>query len=202
MEMVKQIEVKQIEREVKYQVYEPIQLIERVKYQNAIYIGYLLEKTIRVDKPNWLLSNSGSYLRLRTGFKNTMTLKGARKSDSEVCERTELEIEVNDIDLCKKILYDIGFTETLTMEKYRMLWRINDTIVTIDEMPFGIYTEIEGSITSIKIISELLNFDFKNRITITYWEIYNNIMQAQENKFYNPNIIFPENYVSKLLLND
>jgi len=193
---------KYLEKEVKYQLDNPIALIKKLKYQSAIFIGYHLERTIRVDKPNWELSDSGIFIRLRTGFKNTLTLKEARKSDSEVSERREIEVEVDDIELCQDLLYSIGLTESLIMEKYRMSWRINDIFITIDELPFGTYSEIEGPIPSIKIVSDLLNFDFNNRIVLTYWEIYNNLMLTKGSGEFDPNIVFPINYVSKLLTDE
>lgn len=191
-----------MEKEVKYCVKDPLELINRIKSQNAIFVGYCFEKTTRVDVPNWTLSNSGTFLRLRSGFKNTLTLKNSRKKDSEVSERKEIEIEIDDIDICHDLLKALGLTESLVMEKYRMMWKINDLFITIDELPFGVYTEFEGPIPSIKIISDLLQFNFNERIILTYWELYNNFMISQGNTYYDPNIVFPQNYISRLLMNE
>lgn len=191
-----------IEKEVKYHITDPIALIDKLKEQNAIFSGYHLERTIRVDKPGWELSNAGTFIRLRSGFKNTLTLKEARKKESEVSERMEIEVEIDDVGLCQKLLQEIGLTESLIMEKYRMLWKIKDTLITIDELPFGIYAEIEGSIQSIKVISELLGLKYEERIIITYWEIYEELMKASHQKEYDPNIVFQPDYVSKLLADE
>lgn len=188
-----------IEREVKYSVTNPTELINKLKSQNAIFSGYHLEKTIRVDKQNWKLSSKGTYIRLRTGFKNTLTLKKGRVKGSEVSERLEIEVEIDDVDLCHKLLQEMGLIESLVMEKYRMIWNINDTIITIDELPFGVYAEIEGSIQNIKIISDLLGFDYDEKIIVTYWEIYKEIMETKKIQHYDPNILFPDDYVSKLV---
>ena len=190
-----------IEKEVKYCITNPMELIDKLKNQNAIFSGYHLERTIRVDKPNWELSKEGTYIRLRTGFKNTLTLKKARVKESEVSERLEIEIEIDDMESCQKLLQEIGLNEKLIMEKYRMIWEVNGTIITIDELPFGVYVEIEGSVQSIKILSELLGLNYDNRIIITYWEIYKDIMESMQMVNYDPNILFPNDYVSKLLAN-
>lgn len=189
-----------IEKEVKYCITDPASLIERLKFHKAIFVGYRFEKTIRVDKKGWELSNSGTFIRLRSGFKNTLTLKKARTQNSEVSERMELEIEIDDIDSCYKLLQEIGLNESLVMEKYRMTWEINGTIITIDELPFGIYVEIEGAIQNIKIISQLLDLDYEKRIILTYWELYNELMESYQNEKYNPNILFPLDYISKLVV--
>lgn len=191
-----------IEKEVKYQITDPIALISRLKEQNAVFSGYHLERTIRVDKPGWELSKAGTFIRLRSGFKNTLTLKKARKEGSEVSERMEIEVEIDDVSLCQKLLQEIGMTESLIMEKYRMLWKIKDTQITIDELPFGIFAEIEGSIQSIKVISELLGLSYDERIIITYWEIYEERMKAGNQKDYAPNILFEPDYVSRLLADE
>ena len=167
-----------IEKEVKYCITNPMELIDKLKN-----------------------SKEGTYIRLRTGFKNTLTLKKARVKESEVSERLEIEIEIDDMESCQKLLQEIGLNEKLIMEKYRMIWEVNGTIITIDELPFGVYVEIEGSVQSIKILSELLGLNYDNRIIITYWEIYKDIMESMQMVNYDPNILFPNDYVSKLLAN-
>ncbi len=189
-----------IEKEVKYQITNPIQLIEQLKKQKAVFRGYHLEKTIRIDNEAWTFSNAGTFIRLRTGFKNTLTLKKARMKNSEVSERLELEVEIDDIDVCRRIFEEIGLTDSLVMEKYRMMWEIDGTAITIDELPFGVYVEIEGPIPKIKLLSELLGFQFENRLILTYWEIYRDLMDLSGEEHYDPNILFPDGYVSKLIL--
>ena len=44
----------------------------------------------------------------------------------------------------------------MVYEKYRKSWRLGDVEVVLDELPFGLYMEIEGSIEDIIEAEKLL----------------------------------------------
>ena len=184
-----------VEKEVKFQVYEPEILLGRLKRQGARCLGKAFQHTIRMDDRESSLGKRDVALRVRSGFNNVVTVK--RKTEvigDAIAHREEYEAEVEDIEIFRKMFQVLGFDWERIMDKYRMDFEFHDTVVSLDELPFGIFAEIEGDDDKILEAAELLGFDMKEGIAHSYWKVFEDYKKA--NRLKGENIEFEKGYVS------
>lgn len=115
--------------------------------ENVIYTGPGLDPARRV-------------LRLRRkGDRAVFTFKERDLSGSPVKRQREEETEVSNAIALASILEALGYTPLLVYEKRRETFRMLDTEVVIDELPFGLFAEIEGEEARIFEVEKLLGLD-------------------------------------------
>ena len=175
------------EIELKFKIKDPETFRKELKDKKAKFLGKAFEKTFRFDTPNKDLEKEGKFLRVRTGFKNTLTLKQKMK-DKEFKVREEIELEISNPQKMITILKKLGFARTLIMEKYREKWQFQGAEVVIDKLPMGVYIEIEGTKNSIQKVIEKLNLNPKEKITKTYWALWKDYSDKRGIK--DENIVF------------
>jgi adenylate cyclase class IV len=66
------------------------------------------------------------------------------------------------------ILEALGYRPALIYEKRRETWHLAGAVVVIDELPFGLFAEIEGEENSIKEAERLLELENAEAETATY----------------------------------
>lgn len=89
-------------------------------------------------------------LRLRrVGEKGTLTFKERFPSQSDIKHQQEDETSVGDPEAMASILDAMGFNPMLVYEKRRETWRLGNTEIVVDELPFGLFMEIEGNESAI-----------------------------------------------------
>ena len=99
--------------------------------------------------------NGASILRLRrVGRKAILTYKRRLPSTSSIKHQRENETRVSDADSMAEILDALGYTPALVYEKRRETWRLRKTEIVLDELPFGLYMEIEGGEQEIRRIEQ------------------------------------------------
>ena len=97
-----------------------------------------------------ILMEKGAVLRVRKiGDKTILTYKEPIPNSLAHKQRLEYETEVENADKIEKIIECLGFTKALIYEKRRKIWHFKSVEIVLDELPFGNYMEIEGSITAI-----------------------------------------------------
>ncbi len=115
--------------------------------ENVIYTGPGLDPGLRV-------------LRLRRkGARAVFTFKERDLSGSPVKRQREEETEVTDAAALAAILEALGYRPALVYEKRRETWRLAGTEVVIDELPFGLFVEIEGEEADILKAEKLLGLE-------------------------------------------
>jgi adenylate cyclase class 2 len=116
--------------------------------ENTIYTGPGLDPRSRV-------------LRLRRVGKHALfTFKERDPSiTSAVKRQREEETEVSDADALASILEALGYSPALVYEKRRATWRLEGAEVVIDELPFGLFLEIEGEEHAILSTEKLLDLE-------------------------------------------
>lgn len=182
-----------IEKEIKLKINNIEGVVDALRRSGAIFIGGALEKTIRFDTKAQEYEKQGKFLRVRSGFSNTITLKEKiNNAEKSVRARKETEFEIEDIDKMCYILNVLGLDYTRTMEKYRQHWKLDNCNVTLDELPFGIFMEIEGEENEIFKICNKLGLNKDDKILVTYWELWAEISD-------NKDIIFDSDYKFKLI---
>lgn len=191
------VRVEKIEKEIKVKIADYKILLDKLLKSGAVVLNKSKEKTIRLDTPNMDLEKRGVFLRVRSGSKNTITMKEKIGEDKNVRSRKETEFEISDVDQMAYILEKLGFTLTRIMEKYRINLQYKGAILSIDEMPFGMYLEVEGTEEQIETITAELGYSTSDKVLGTYWDVFEEY--KKENNLTGENIVFPENYKSKML---
>lgn len=111
---------------------------------NTLYTG----ETLDVER---------SVLRLRRiGDSGVLTYKESLSLRLDMKHRREDETRVGDPDAMELILEALGFTPAVVYEKRRETWRLAQTEIVIDELPFGLFMEIEGSEKDIREVESKL----------------------------------------------
>lgn len=181
-----------IEKEIKVEVENPQQFLSLLIAKKAKKKGEGFQRTIRMDTPDHDLEKQGTFLRVRTGGKNIVTLKKKIKTDGDVFERRELETEVKDPEMLADIFANLGFTKRYIMEKYRIDYEYKNTKISLDELPFGVFVEIEGEPADIKNVANELSLDLLNKIVVTYWDLFEKYKKKTNLK--GENIVFSLNH--------
>src|SRR5687768_4043938 len=92
------------------------------------------------------MDERGATLRLRKiGDFTVLTYKERIKSDNGAKSKMEFETSVSDVDAAEAIIERLGYKLTAVYEKRRKYWHFDDVELVIDELPFGLYIEIEGT---------------------------------------------------------
>ena len=124
--------------------------------ENTIYRGGLLERP-------------GCALRLRrVNGQAILTFKQRRPSKSAIKYQEENEVVVADAEAMAAILTALNFRPGLIYEKRRTRWQVGKAKVVIDELPFGLFMEIEASVKEIKRVEKILGAEKLPAVMETY----------------------------------
>jgi adenylate cyclase class 2 len=115
--------------------------------ENTIYGGPGLDPRSRV-------------LRLRrVGGRAVFTYKERGDSTSAIKRNREEETEVASAEALAAILDALGYRPALVYEKRRSTWQLKGVEVVLDELPFGLFMEIEGEEAAILEAEKLLGLE-------------------------------------------
>jgi adenylate cyclase class 2 len=168
------------EIEVKFCVQAPAALEARLIAQGARLLQpRTYEHNLRFDTPNQSLDRQHQVLRLRQDQGIRLTFKGPRKISGGTASRQEIEFGVNDFEAARAFLQALGYQSNLIYEKYRTTYELDGQEITIDEMPFGNFAEIEGHPPeSIQACAAKLGLDWDARLLEGYLEIFRRTKHA------------------------
>lgn len=182
-----------IEKEIKLRIEDPVVLAIDLKKKGACFIGKAFQRTIRFDDRNASLASRGIALRVRSGLCNVVTVKRKLEDAGGVSQREEYEAKAEDIEIFRNMFITLGFDCERIMEKYRMDFEFNSTLVSIDEMPFGMFVEIEGEEDKISETVNLLGLYGRERILGSYWDVFEEY--KKEHGLAGDNIEFEKSYI-------
>ncbi|MEP7214358.1 MAG: class IV adenylate cyclase [Acidobacteriota bacterium] len=134
-----------------------------------------------------LLDERGAVLRLRKiGDFTVLTYKEKLRNDSDFKHKTEYETVVADVDAMENIIGRLGYKLSVIYEKRRKIWHFKNVEVMMDELPFGLYMEIEGTIEDIAKTEKLLEIQDLEletrgypRLTAKYGKIKGDVAEAR-----------------------
>ncbi len=179
------------EIEIKIKITDIEEFEKKISALNPQVIKEVFERTVRFDTNNGDLEKKGIFVRIRSGSKNTWTVKkkinDAAQPD-KYFQRNEWEVGIDDLETAGEMLKVLGFEKEFIMEKYRKKFILPKAEITIDKLPFGTYAEIEAGKDEIDRLTKILGIDQARRIIGTYWHLheeYNKIHGLTEK-----NIIF------------
>lgn len=133
------------------------------------------------------MDERGATLRLRKiGDFTTLTYKERIKGDNGAKRKMEYETNVSDVDATENIIERLGYRLTAVYEKRRKYWQMGDVEVVLDELPFGLYMEIEGTEEAIEKAARKLGLkEIEHeprgypRLTIKYGEMNGDVAEAK-----------------------
>ena len=173
--------------EIPFEMEVKFYLQDRVSYENRLRsIGARMERirthelNYRFDTPDMRLSHEHRVLRLRQDTAVILTYKGPTETQSGVSVRPEIEFEVSDFAAARQLLEALGYKESVRYEKWRTIYTLDDLEITLDEMPFGIFTEIEGQ--DVRVIQQAavnLALDWSARITSSYMVLFDRVRKKK-----------------------
>lgn len=124
--------------------------------ENTIYTGAGLEVGSMV-------------LRLRrVGNTAMLTFKKRLPSVSAIKHQREEETAIANPEAMNAILEAVGFAPSVVYEKRRETWTVGPAEIVIDELPFGLFMEIEGDEDEIKEIESRLGIEGLEAENATY----------------------------------
>ncbi|MDQ3798759.1 MAG: class IV adenylate cyclase [Acidobacteriota bacterium] len=100
-----------------------------------------------------VLDEKSAVLRVRKiGARTILTYKRRIQNEFDVKRQIEHETEIASAEEIENIIENLGFVASVIYEKRRRTWRFREVEIVLDELPFGLFMEIEGS--SVTAIAE------------------------------------------------
>ena len=158
-----------IETEKKYRLTTDRQasIVESLNEFSAEYEGEDFE--VNTIYGSEFLTQNGGVLRIRKIHdRSLITFKRPVEGVSGAKHQLEYETEVADAGSMAEIIRELGLTPRIVYEKRRRTWKFRKTEVVLDELPFGLFMEIEGSLTAIREAEMLLDIEDLEVESLTY----------------------------------
>ena len=144
----------------------------------------ILETNIRFDLPDASLRSEKRVLRLRQDTNARLTYKSASTNNQGVLSRTEIEFIVDDFEKAKRFLEALGYQSIFYYEKYRATYELNETLIMLDELPYGNFVEIEGeNVGSIRVSAQQLNLDWDTAVATSYNALFERVRKVLKFSF-------------------
>jgi adenylate cyclase class 2 len=161
-----------IEIEKKYRLTreQHARLMLRLRECGAIEEGEEFEVNTLYAGGNLDLSRQALRLR-RVGGLAILTFKERFDSQTAIKRHREDETGVEDPQALAAILETLGYRPSLVYEKRRATWQLKGTEIVVDELPFGLFVEIEGEEDLIAEVEQILSLDEAEAEMATYPEL-------------------------------
>lgn len=161
-----------IEIEKKYRLTQAQaeQLLLRLRERGAVDEGEEFEENTIYG--GGMLDPSRQVLRLRrVSGRAILTYKERYPSTSAIKQQREDETLVADAQALADILDALGYKPALVYEKRRRTFRLRKVEIVIDELPFGLFMEIEGEEQAIGEVEQMLDLMEVEAEMATYPEL-------------------------------
>jgi adenylate cyclase class 2 len=170
-----------LEIEVKFQVLDQDAFLKRLGDLGAVCTQErILEINLRFDTSDGRLRAARQVLRLRKDNRVRMTYKGPAEESQTVAVRPEIEFTVSDFESARKFLEALGYVISVVYEKYRTSFEVEGAEISLDEMPFGFFCEIEGRDASqIEYMASQLGLEWGKRITDSYLLLFETLKKSR-----------------------
>lgn len=162
------------ELEVKFYVSALPQIEQRLVQAGATLVHPRThEFNLRFDSPSGALGQASCMLRLRRDSGSHMTFKGPSTTLGGVLARQEIEFDVSNFTQAQKLIEALGFSSKFMYEKFRTTYGLDGLKITLDEMPYGHFVEIEGTQPEpIRTAAQQVGLDWEQRLPETYISIF------------------------------
>lgn len=158
--------------------------------QRLVEIGATFDKEVfevNYQHRGGEMDERGATLRLRKiGDFTVLTYKEKVSSNNGAKRKIEYETSVSDVEAAEKIIERLGYRLTAVYEKRRKYWRYANAEIVLDELPFGLFMEIEGTADAIAKTEKSLGLkDVEHeprgypRLTIKYGKMNGEVAEAK-----------------------
>ncbi len=177
--------MKNQELEVKFYVLNLQAVEERLMALDAQLVQpRILETNLRFDTPEAEFTQAGRAIRLRQDSETRLTYKGPGTVEGGARLRQEIEFTVADFEAARDFLLALGYQISVIYEKYRTTYDLLTAHVTLDQMPYGDFIEIEGSDPGvIQAVARLLNLNWETRIADSYTVLFARLQVTRKLSF-------------------
>lgn len=147
------------------------------------------EHNLRYDDAKGSLSAEHKVLRLRQFDDIRLTFKGSGQTLGGALSRTEIELVVDNFENAKSFLAGLGYQIVMIYEKYRAIYELSGALITLDELPYGRFVEIEaGGAEEITALARKLGLNPQAAIPASYQALFERLKQAKNLKI--PHLTF------------
>lgn len=173
------------ELESKFHLSHPKALEDRlIKFGAELLHPRTHEYNLRFDTSDQKLARDYRLLRLRKDQSAHLTYKGPTANQNGVNVREEIEVTVGDFNTADLLLHALGYVVSAVYEKYRTTYELDGLHITIDEMPFGVFLEIEGKdVERIRSAAARLGLDMDAHIALNYLQIFHQLQETYNLNF-------------------
>jgi adenylate cyclase, class 2 len=173
------------EIEVKFYLNNFASLRARLEEMGAVLVQpRTYEVNLRFDTPSGDLSRTYRVLRLRQDRDARLTYKGPGELSEGARVREEIEFIVSDFPAAQAFLEALGYQVSMAYEKYRTVYDLDRVHVTLDEMPYGFFSELEGETPQdIITLGERLGLNWERRVLDSYSMLFDRFKQNQNLTF-------------------
>lgn len=180
-----------IEKEIKLPI--ELEIAKRIfnnkefRYEKGVF-----QRTVRMDTLEEDFEKKGIFIRTREeDLENIVTLKQKiENSDKDVFSRKEYETTIGDAQIIREIFEILGLKKSWIMEKYRIQGKYKNVTITLDELPFGLFMEIEGDTDNILKTCEELELNINKKFVVSYWDLWDIYKKEHNINAKKTNIIF------------
>jgi adenylate cyclase class 2 len=135
------------------------------------------EINLRFDNADNELRSTFRVLRLRQDDKARLTYKGpSEEQPGGILSRREIEFIVEDFDRARDFLEALGYGVVVFYEKFRATYKLNDTHIMLDELPYGQFIEVEGeNAETIHRTTDLLGINWDAMVRAGYHALFERV---------------------------
>jgi adenylate cyclase, class 2 len=169
--------MKDQELEVKLYVTDLSAVERKLLSLNAeLSLPRVFEVNLRFDTPGGDLGRTMRVLRLRQDNVARLTYKGPASGLGGARLRQEIEFEVSDFAAARAFLEGLGYQVVMTYEKYRTAYEVDGAEVSLDQLPYGTFVEIEGpDPDTIQTVTSKLGLDWEATIPASYTVLFDQL---------------------------
>jgi adenylate cyclase class 2 len=139
------------------------------------------EYNLRFDDAQGSLERQRKVLRLRKFDDVRLTYKGPGERIGGALARAEIELIVGDFDTAQQFVESLGYRVSGVYEKYRAMYDFEGAVVTLDELPYGHFIEIEGeSPEAIAKIARTLELKTEAAIPASYQGLFEQLKALKD----------------------
>jgi adenylate cyclase class 2 len=173
------------EQEIKLWVRDLERIRRMMDEQAELAQPRTFEMNWRYDLPDQSLKRNLKVLRLRQDQGVRLTYKGPGEEREGVHIRPEIELTVNDFVAASHFLEALGYRVQMKYEKYRTTYKLGSVLVTLDEMPYGSFVELEGpDAAEIHSLCLQLGLNWEARILESYTDLFDRMRNLLSLPFY------------------
>lgn len=138
------------------------------------------EYNLRYDDPEGSLQRERKVLRLRKFDDTRLTFKGPGENIGGALSRAEIELVVDDFENAKLFLAGLGYQVIMIYEKYRAIYELDGALITLDELPYGRFVEIEAAgLEEITSLARKLGLKPKAAIPASYQGLFEQLRKSK-----------------------